>query len=93
MDQVTQQNAAMVEQSTAATQALAQETVHLASLIGQFQVGEVTTDLAQRGPKKVKQPIRTASPPVRALRVVGRGGAATKPQADSEGWTEFYSII
>ncbi|WP_158817560.1 methyl-accepting chemotaxis protein [Methylocapsa sp. S129] len=39
MDQVTQQNAAMVEQSTAASYALAEETEQLSVLIGQFQVG------------------------------------------------------
>ncbi len=87
MDQVTQQNAAMVEQSTAATQALAQETTHLASLIDQFQVGERFAEPAQRRPKQAKT--RAASAPVRALRVVGRGGAVAKPQAESEGWTEF----
>ncbi|HEX7760679.1 MAG TPA: methyl-accepting chemotaxis protein, partial [Caulobacteraceae bacterium] len=39
MDQVTQQNAAMVEQSTAASHALAQEATTLARLIATFEVG------------------------------------------------------
>ncbi|MCD2173637.1 methyl-accepting chemotaxis protein [Rhizobium sp. C4] len=39
LDQLTQQNAAMVEESTAAGHALSQETADLADLIGQFQVG------------------------------------------------------
>jgi methyl-accepting chemotaxis protein len=39
MDQVTQQNAAMVEQSTAASHSLAQEAEALTGLIGRFQVG------------------------------------------------------
>ncbi len=39
MDQVTQKNAAMVEQSTAASLALTHETEQLLGLIGQFQVG------------------------------------------------------
>jgi methyl-accepting chemotaxis protein len=39
MDQVTQQNAAMVEESTAASRSLSQETTELSYLIGQFQVG------------------------------------------------------
>jgi len=38
MDQATQQNAAMVEQSTAASQMLAQETDRLSDLIGQFRI-------------------------------------------------------
>ena len=40
MDQVTQQNASMVEESTAAGHALSQETEQLSGLIGQFQVGQ-----------------------------------------------------
>ena len=43
MDQVTQQNAAMVEESTAASHSLSQETEQLSGLIGQFQVGRRTT--------------------------------------------------
>ncbi len=38
MDQMTQRNAAMVEESTAATHKLSQETVQLSGLIGQFQL-------------------------------------------------------
>ncbi|OYV25407.1 MAG: hypothetical protein B7X08_05730 [Acidocella sp. 20-63-7] len=41
MDQVTQQNAAMVEQSTAASHSLAGEAEELARLVGQFQLGTV----------------------------------------------------
>ncbi len=40
MDQVTQQNAAMVEQSTAASHALAQEAMTLARLIAVFDLGD-----------------------------------------------------
>jgi methyl-accepting chemotaxis protein len=39
MDQVTQQNAAMVEQSTAASHSLAKEAAELAELAGKFKVG------------------------------------------------------
>jgi methyl-accepting chemotaxis protein len=39
MDQVTQQNAAMVGQTTAASQSLAHESAELARLIGDFRVG------------------------------------------------------
>ncbi len=40
MDQMTQQNAAMVEQSTAASHSLAAEAEELARLVGQFRIGE-----------------------------------------------------
>ena len=39
MDKVTQQNAAMAEQATAAGRSLAQEAEELSSLVGQFQLG------------------------------------------------------
>ena len=39
MDQVTQQNAAMVEETTAAAHALGQESAELARLVGLFQLG------------------------------------------------------
>lgn len=42
MDQVTQQNAAMVEESTAASRSLAQEAADLEQLIGQFKVSGPT---------------------------------------------------
>jgi aerotaxis receptor len=48
MDQVTQQNAAMVEESTAASHSLSQETTQLSSLIGQFQVGRAGGDDSTR---------------------------------------------
>ncbi len=87
MDQVTQQNAAMVEQSTAASHSLAQEAQSLQASVAQFRVGD-----------NVQAPVsRTASArvghspnlKVQALKAVGRGGAALKPQAASEGWEEF----
>jgi methyl-accepting chemotaxis protein len=39
MDQMTQQNAAMVEESTAASRSLATDAGDLKSLVGQFQAG------------------------------------------------------
>jgi methyl-accepting chemotaxis protein len=52
MDQVTQQNAAMVEQSTAASHGLAQETEALTSLTGQFQVS--TAAKGETAPSRVE---------------------------------------
>ncbi|WP_240387290.1 methyl-accepting chemotaxis protein [Brevundimonas naejangsanensis] len=48
MDQVTQQNAAMVEQSTAASHALAADAVELDRMMGQFALDD-TRDLDARG--------------------------------------------
>ena len=50
MDQVTQQNAAMVEQSTAAGKNLAGEADELARLVGRFKVGETAAPRAAARP-------------------------------------------
>jgi methyl-accepting chemotaxis protein len=88
MDQVTQQNAAMVEESTAASHSLAQETEDLARLISRFEVGE---------PAVVSPTRRTSRPaaPRPALKSVssyaGGGGALRKPEpaGDQDSWEEF----
>lgn len=49
MDQGTQQNAAMVEQQTAASHSLAREAEALNSLLGQFKVGGVRGAVAGAG--------------------------------------------
>jgi methyl-accepting chemotaxis protein len=51
MDQLTQQNAAMVEQATAATHSLRGETDELALLVARFRIGEAPCPSAASGPK------------------------------------------
>ncbi len=55
MDQMTQQNAAMVEQSTAAAMGLANETAELFRLMSRFKVGEVAA-----APVMARRPGRAA---------------------------------
>jgi methyl-accepting chemotaxis protein len=78
MDQVTQQNAAMVEESTAASHALAREAEDLTRLVDQFEVGD-----ARAAPHAAAPP----APKVRPRVAVVGGTAARKVQPD--GWTEF----
>jgi len=83
MDQVTQQNAAMVEEATAASHALAGEADTLSRLISRFDVGaQAPSPAASHGPATVR-------PPVTALKTVGRGGAAPAPSPTEEHWDEF----
>jgi methyl-accepting chemotaxis protein len=85
MDQVTQQNAAMVEETTAASHALAREVDELGRLIGRFRTGEGTS---QPHPARIGRPapvIRGAAPVL-----LVQGNAALAPQASNdEGWEEF----
>ena len=86
MDQVTQQNAAMVEQSTAASHSLATDAIELARLIGQFNIGAAATPAAVRKPV-----VPPASKPLRAKASASRGGAARKyePAFETDSWEEF----
>lgn len=84
MDQVTQQNAAMVEQSTAATHSVAKETESLAALTGQFRLNDVA-------PKQHIRPSKTPRAAAvgqteRALRLVTSHGTAAAARDD---WQEF----
>ncbi|TAX03324.1 methyl-accepting chemotaxis protein [Rhizobium leguminosarum] len=86
MDQVTQQNAAMVEESNAASAALAGEASRLRELIGQFQLGGALRQTASAmAAGKNHRPV--ASPARRMAGQVAQafsGNAAVK-----ESWEEF----
>ena len=90
MDQATQQNAAMVEESTAASHSLAQEANQLADTISQFRIGEMGSKV-----RHIAQAPRRAAPKAAmAMKSTGgrRTGAATaaKPATEPEGdWSEF----
>jgi methyl-accepting chemotaxis protein len=87
MDQVTQQNAAMVEQSTAASHALASEAAEMERLVGRFQVGaEVHALRPQPAARLATAPTRER---FRQRYVAGANALAVAPSAEAEGWEEF----
>jgi len=83
MDQVTQQNAAMVEQATAAAANLKSEAVDLAQLVGRFEVGAGARPPARSGPGPA--PARKPAPPARIAASRGSGQA----QLAHKDWEEF----
>ncbi len=87
MDHVTQQNAAMVEESTAACFALASEAQQLTELIRKFEIGDIGEV------KAIRPPVRHSHRPARAvvpqMRTTGAGGAARKIEISEDGWEEF----
>lgn len=94
MDRITQQNTAMVEETTAATHVLRQESEELVRAISCFNIGpERESDGVAFGRKAG----RPASAPQTAPRkgVVSRGGALRKPEptlaenSQKESWEEF----
>ncbi len=84
MDQVTQQNAAMVEEATAAASNLKAETVELAKLVATFQIGQAAVELARPGRHSpARNPV--AQQRARIAASMGRGRTAA---GDSD-WEEF----
>ena len=84
IDQGTQQNAAMVEQSTAASHKLAAEAQSLNELLAQFKLGSSKARQAAAVARPVAAP-RTAQKSVGSFH--GNAAVATVPQ--TEGWEEF----
>ncbi|MGO7789749.1 methyl-accepting chemotaxis protein [Rhizobium ruizarguesonis] len=89
MDQGTQQNAAMVEEQTAASHALAQEASALDDLLRQFKLGQVAP--APRASVAGTNARPVASPAHALTRTVAKafGGRQASAAAVKEDWTEF----
>ncbi|KAA1178208.1 HAMP domain-containing protein [Rhizobium tropici] len=93
MDQGTQKNAAMVEEQTAASHALAREAAALNELLQQFRLGDAVQAISAR-PVVATARSRPAASPARALgRTVAKafGGKATATTAAAvrDDWEEF----
>ena len=92
MDQVTQQNAAMVEEANAASSSLASEADRLRQLIGRFQLGHGNAAAASVRPVAVNRAASPALAPSPARRMVDKlvasfgGGSAAAARDD---WQEF----
>ncbi len=94
MDQVTQQNAAMVEETSASTHKLSAEAGNLAQIIGQFKLGdEARTRMAPAAAASQHRPVASparqlAGSVARAFGGSGRAmAAAAAPKENS--WEEF----
>jgi len=89
MDQVTQQNAAMVEESTAASHSLSQETEELSRQISTFRLGKLSVVENSR-PASHKSPAPRAPRPELKVASSSFGSSAARavaPAADD--WQEF----
>ncbi len=88
MDQGTQKNAAMVEQSTAASHGLAQQATALMQLLGQFRLGDEASHVVARRVAAAEATSKPQSSPARAL---GRkiANAFSGNAAVAAEWSEF----
>lgn len=89
MDQSTQQNAAMVEESNAASHGLAAEADSLNNLLAQFKTGR---HAAEKSHSAARQPVRLVETPVRTMvnkasRAFTAGNTALAVSRDN--WEEF----
>jgi methyl-accepting chemotaxis protein len=91
MDQMTQQNAAMVEETTAASHSLADEADRLSSLVGQFRTGQQvqTLEPAPRKTKSLLKPAQLGSRSGVVPMTRGNTALAREPQSVEDSWEEF----
>ncbi|MCW1427553.1 methyl-accepting chemotaxis protein [Novosphingobium sp. JCM 18896] len=87
MDRMTQQNAAMVEQSTAASRSLADEANELTALVSRFSTGEG----GYGAPRVAALPVTPAPRPAAPSMPAVHGNLAIKssPVEDFDDWAEF----
>ncbi len=93
LDHVTQQNAAMFEETTAASHALTSEADGLASAVAAFKLGKIET-IAKPTSAARKSPSTTSTPapkerPSMPLTSGSLALSAPDPQGADEGWEEF----
>lgn len=92
MDGITQQNAAMAEEATAASESLLQESERLAALVGQFDISRAPTRPRTEAAQKaaIGAPASRSDEPRRARRQAVAGGRRASVAASSDNdWTEF----
>ncbi|MEQ1719458.1 MAG: globin-coupled sensor protein [Hyphomicrobium sp.] len=98
LDQITQQNAAMVEQATAASHSLMHETQRLEEMVSKFQLGNSTGSIRSQLEKVVPHVFRNTAPQSKGTaapannhsksKIASVVGSRTK-QGGDEGWEEF----
>jgi methyl-accepting chemotaxis protein len=92
MDSVTQQNAAMVEQATAAARSLAAEAEDLAANVARFRLGSGDPDagFVPRGiaPAPAARPVRAARPRAAGAAQI-QGALALRIEPDADDWSRF----
>ncbi len=92
MDQGTQQNAAMVEESTAASHSLASQADALSSLLGQFRMGDGAAAVPagqHRAPAPVNRDATPVASPARAMTAKVAKAFGSSAAATAEEWEDF----
>jgi len=98
MDETTQRNGALVEETSAAAQALSGQAHELNELVGFFRTGAVTTALSGANSNTIAKAVPAAVKPAATIRPVAKPAARTKSavvvgntalKAEDDTWEEF----
>ncbi|NQY12675.1 MAG: PAS domain S-box protein [Henriciella sp.] len=103
LDQVTQQNAAMVSQTTRASHSLNEDADNLLSQVSRFDIGGERRNLVpskvrpgyanflpdRREPESAPRPVKEQQELAREFAVETRGATALKARPEIDGWEEF----
>ncbi|MBW3500862.1 methyl-accepting chemotaxis protein [Janthinobacterium sp. NKUCC08_JDC] len=89
MDEVTQQNAALVEEAAAASQSLQEQAARLAGVVGAFKLAQGQAGGAPRAPAAPRPAPHKATLKLVATRPAGQARKAAPAAADSGDWDVF----
>ncbi|MNQ22353.1 Methyl-accepting chemotaxis protein II [compost metagenome] len=89
MDEVTQQNAALVEEAAAASQSLQEQAARLAGVVGAFKLAQGQAGAAPRAPAAPRPAQHKATLKLVATRPAGQARKAVPAAADSGDWDVF----
>jgi methyl-accepting chemotaxis protein len=93
MDEVTQQNAALVEEAAAAAESLEEQAGHLARAVSVFVLGQSEAGRAQptrqREAQHLTRPALPHKEPVRLKPQPARSRVPSSPADDEDEWAEF----
>jgi methyl-accepting chemotaxis protein len=94
MDQNTQRNAAMVEETTAASHALLQETEELARLVGRFETGQLARRAPRNAPGRLPRQQQLTQGSRQTIETTAKRGSAMpfhwpEPVVVDADWEEF----
>jgi methyl-accepting chemotaxis protein len=87
MDEMTQQNGALVEEAAASSEAMSDQAISLDELIGFFNAGDNNSHHQPQAPARARKPAARPAP-ARAVAPARRAPAPQQEQGDSE-WEEF----
>ena len=88
MDEVTQQNAALVEEAAAAAESLVEQAAGLMETVNQFKLRGAQSS-GRASPSAMKKPAAVKSTPVRDHQVGNSTAQAAKTGTDDNDWEEF----